>query len=77
MPIEIKNFEEFRNIASRAVECRVVRSGKKGSAKIKARTRRYLYTYVVKENENIDELIESIRDLCKNIVEIGSEKSEK
>ncbi|MGC9147988.1 MAG: hypothetical protein ACP5GI_00870 [Sulfolobales archaeon] len=76
MPIEIKSLEEFIQVASRAIECRVVRGGNKKIPKIKARTRRYLYTYVLKENENIDDIINKIRDVCKNIVEIGSEAKE-
>ncbi|MEL9929332.1 MAG: hypothetical protein QXJ51_00400 [Sulfolobales archaeon] len=71
MPIEVKDLNKFIEIASRAIECRVVRGGEKRSSKIKARTRRYLYTYVVKE-EDLEGLISKLKEVCKNLVEIGS-----
>lgn len=71
MPVEIKDLNKFLEIASRAVECRVVR--KDDGGKIKVRTRRYLYTYVVSK-ENFDEILEKIKEVCKNLIEIGAEK---
>ncbi len=73
MPVEIKDLEEFIKIASKAIECRVVRGDGKRSSKVKARTKRYLYTHVLKEGEDINDIINKIRDVCKNIIEIGSE----
>ena len=71
MPVEIKDLDKFLEIASRAVECRVVR--KESGGKIKARTRRYLYTYVVNDKD-FDKILEKVRETCKNIVEINVEK---
>jgi hypothetical protein len=71
MPVEIKDLNKFLEIASRAVECRVVR--KDDGGKIKARTRRYLYTYVVSK-ENFDEILEKIKEVCKNLIEISAEE---
>ncbi len=43
MPVEIFNEDEFLEIAKRAKECRVKRSG--NSVKLKLRTSSKLYTY--------------------------------
>lgn len=67
MPIEITDLEEFLKIAGRASECRVVRGE---TPKIKARTRRYLYTYVVREGD-LEAIISRLKEVCKNITEIG------
>ncbi len=70
MPKEVKSKEEFLKIVERAEECRVKlsRTGGKNSdrkvLKVKARTKRYLYTIVF---ENVDEGIEfakSLKDKC-------------
>ncbi len=67
MPVEIFDKEKFIEIAKRAVECRVKRIEKEGIAKVKARTKRYLYTIKVK----LDELEEFLKKLeCNRIVEI-------
>ncbi|MEM1702230.1 MAG: 5'-nucleotidase [Desulfurococcaceae archaeon] len=47
MPVEIKNIDEFIKITERAIECRVVKNTKRNLAKIKARTKRYLYVIKV------------------------------
>ena len=82
MPIEVRSREEFLRVVERAEECRVKEStrrieGDGGSKrvrvlKIKARTKRYLYTIVF---ENVDEGIEfakSIKDKCKSMVIVDS-----
>ena len=51
MPVEIKDKEEFKKIAEKAIECRVKKDEKKGIVKIKARTKRYLYTIKLKSDE--------------------------
>ena len=66
MPIFIDNEEKFMEIAKRAIECRVKKLEKKGIAKIKARTKRYLYTYIVK----LSELEDFLKRLpCKSVKE--------
>ncbi|MEM4971133.1 MAG: hypothetical protein QXE01_07780 [Sulfolobales archaeon] len=68
MPIFLKDLEEFKKVAEKAIECRVVRDKKKNVGKLKARTKRYLYTYVV-PLEKLDEVMKNIK--CNNIVEIS------
>ncbi len=59
--------EKFVEIAKRAIECRVKRIEKEGIAKVKARTRRYLYTIKIK----LDELEEFLKRLeCNRIIEV-------
>ncbi len=67
MPIEVRNKEEFIKITERAIECRVVKNEKKGIAKVKARTKRYLYTIKVKLDE-LNDLLKEVK--CNKIVEI-------
>jgi len=69
MPIFVQDKEKFLEIAKRARECRVKRLEKKGVAKIKARTKRYLYTMVV-QLDKLDEVLSEIRQVCKNVVEL-------
>ncbi|HDD25848.1 MAG TPA: 5'-nucleotidase [Acidilobales archaeon] len=67
MPIEIKNEEEFLKISERAIECRIKKNVKEGIAKVKARTKRYLYTYKIP----LDKLEEFKKKLkCAEIVEL-------
>ncbi len=73
MPIFLKDLEEFKRVAEKAIECRVVRDKKRNVGKLKARTKRYLYTYVV-PLEKLDEVIKNIK--CNNIVEISKGKVE-
>ncbi|MEM2203010.1 MAG: hypothetical protein QXI22_01475 [Sulfolobales archaeon] len=68
MPVFVKDLEEFKKYAEKAVECRVVRDRKKNVGKIKARTKRYLYTLVV-PLDKLDDIIKSIK--CSNMVEIS------
>ena len=67
VPIEVRDVEEFARIAERALECRVKRARKDGVAKIKARTKRYLYTLKVKEDE-LDDVLSKIK--CKKVVDL-------
>jgi len=67
MPIEVKNVDEFLEIAKRALECRVKRG--KDYVKLKLRTKRYLYTLKVKP-ENVDEILGKVKELNVKIVEL-------
>jgi len=71
MPIFLKDLEEFKKVAERAIECRVVRDEKKKVGKLKARTKRYLYTYIA-PLEKLDEIVKGIR--CQNIVEVSKKR---
>ncbi len=63
MPIFISSEEEFLEAAKRALECRVKRIEKKGVAKVKARTKRYLYTYIV-ALDKLNELLNKLKNIC-------------
>lgn len=67
MPVEIKDKSAFKEIASRAVECRVKKDRKSGMVKIKARTKRYLYTIKLPEDE-AKKFLEEIK--CQKVVNI-------
>jgi len=67
MPIEIYDKEEFIAISERAIECRVKKLEDEGIAKVKARTKKKLYTIKVKLDE-LDDFLKKLK--CKNIVEI-------
>jgi len=69
MPIFVSDEAKFLEIAKRAIECRVKRVEKEGKAKIKARTKRYLYTYIV-PLDKLEETLAKVREVCKNIVEV-------
>ena len=71
MPIFLKDLEEFKKVAERAIECRVVRDEKKKVGKLKARTKRYLYTYIA-PLEKLDEIVKGIK--CQNIVEVSKKR---
>lgn len=68
MPVFVKDLEEFKKYAEKARECRVVRDQRKGVGKIKARTRRYLYTLVL-PLEKLDAALKEIR--CSSMVEVS------
>ncbi|MCE4614548.1 MAG: 5'-nucleotidase [Desulfurococcales archaeon] len=70
MPVELKypdQWDKFKEKAGKALECRLVKKEKKGIAKIKARTKRYLYTVKV-PLDKADELVNELG--CENLVEI-------
>jgi len=67
MPVEVKSVEEFLEVASRAIVCKVKKG--KDYVKFKARTKRYLYTLKVPA-EKEGEVREKIGDKCRNIVEV-------
>jgi len=64
MPREVKDPDEFIKISERAVECRVVKLEEEGVAKVKARTRRYLYTIKIPLSE-LEEFLKKLK--CSNI----------
>lgn len=68
MPVEVYDRSKFIEISSRAELCRVVRREKEGVAKVKARTKKYLYTIKIPINE-LEEFIKQLK--CKELVEIG------
>lgn len=68
MPMEVTDRELFKEIASRAIECRVYRDVKRGIAKVKARTRRRLVTIKISLDE-VDSFLQELN--CANIVEIS------
>lgn len=68
MPVEIYDKNKFIEISSRAEVCRVVKKEKENIAKVKARTKRYLYTIKIPINE-LDEFLKQLK--CKEIVEVG------
>ncbi len=68
MPVEVYDRSKFIEISSRAELCRVVRREKEGIAKVKARTKRYLYTIKIPVNE-LEEFIKQLK--CKELVEVG------
>ena len=70
MPIEVKDPEEFVRITERASECRVVRREKEGIAKVKARTKRYLYTIKVPLNQ-LDDFLKRLK--CQNVRDVTKE----
>lgn len=68
MPVFVKDPEDFKKYAEKAIECRVVRDRKRNVGKLKARTKRYLYTLVV-PLDKLDEILKGIK--CSNIVEVS------
>jgi len=72
VPVEVTNLELFAEIAKRAVECRVKRVRKSNVVKVKARTKRYLYTYKTTEDK-LQEVLSKIQ--CKQVVDVDKEKS--
>ncbi len=72
MPVEIKDLDEFVKITERASECRVKRSRReKGVVKVKARTKRYLYTYKTSEDK-LSEVLSKVK--CKKIIDADTGK---
>jgi large subunit ribosomal protein L38e len=74
LPVEITDLNVFAEIARRAIECRIKR-GKGNTVKVKARTKRYLYTYKTTEDQ-LQDVLNKIQ--CKNVVDVDKKvKSQK
>ncbi len=69
MPIFISDEKEFLDIAKRATECRIKKNEKEGIAKVKARTKRYLYTFIV-NLDKLNDFLNKLKNVCSNIKEI-------
>lgn len=69
MPVFISDEEKFFSIAKNASECRIKRIEKKGIVKLKARTKRYLYTYII-PSDKANTVIERLKTICKSLVEV-------
>lgn len=67
MPVEVRDLARFAELTKTAIECRVKRVGKSGTVKIKARTKRYLYTFKTTEDK-LDEVLKQL--YCKNVVDV-------
>ncbi len=68
MPVEVTSLEKFVEITERALECRV-KKAKGGVVKVKARTKRTLYTYKTTEDK-LQEVLGKVK--CKKIVNIDT-----
>lgn len=68
MPIFISNEDKFYEIAKNAIECRIKKNEKKNIVKLKAKTKRYLYTYIV-TNDRASSAIEKLKNVCKSVKE--------
>jgi len=73
MPVEVKDFERFKEITRRALECRVKKARKGDIVKIKARTKRYLYTYKVKKDK-LNDVLGKLE--CRKIVYVDEGRVE-
>ncbi|MEM0075644.1 MAG: 50S ribosomal protein L38e [Nitrososphaerota archaeon] len=71
MPRQVFDAKLFKRLIEKADEIRVVRL--KDAVKVKARTKKSLYTYVAEPSE-ADRLL---RNLSKPVVEIGAKKEDK
>ncbi|ADM28343.1 50S ribosomal protein L38E [Ignisphaera aggregans DSM 17230] len=69
MPIFVSDEKEFLDVAKRAIECRVKKNEKEGIAKVKARTKRYLYTFVI-GLDKLNDFLNKLKNVCSNIKEI-------
>ncbi|WFO75682.1 5'-nucleotidase [Desulfurococcaceae archaeon MEX13E-LK6-19] len=67
MPKEITDRDKFMEIVERAEEIRVKKLEKEGIAKVKARTKRYLYTIKIPLDQ-LDEFLQKIKE------KVGEEK---
>ncbi len=65
--MEITSLEEFIKITERAIECRVKKVRKSNVVKVKARTKRYLYTYKTTEDK-LEEVLSKVK--CKKIIDV-------
>lgn len=71
MPVEVRDLEKFVEITSRAIECRVKRVRKSNVVKVKARTKRYLYTYKTTQDK-LDEILSKVK--CPKIIDVDEGK---
>lgn len=69
MPVFVPDENRFIDIAKNSIECRVKRLEKKGIVKLKARTKRYLYTYIA-SLDKAETLIGKLKSVCKSIKEV-------
>lgn len=67
MPVEIADLEKFVRVSERAEECRVKRVRKSNIVKVKARTKRYLYTFKTTEDK-LGEVLAKVK--CKKVVDL-------
>jgi large subunit ribosomal protein L38e len=70
MPVELYSLDEALKVAPKAIECRVKRTTRDGKAKVKLRTKRYLYTLKVDPSQ-VDDVISKLG--CKNVVDVDAE----
>jgi len=70
MPVELYSLDEALKVAPKAIECRVKRVTRDGKAKVKLRTKRYLYTLKVDPSQ-VDDVISKLG--CKNVVDVDAE----
>jgi len=64
MPCEIHSVDDFLKLSSNAIECRVKRL--KDTAKLKLRTKKYLYTYKISLAE-VDGIIKALKCPIKEV----------
>jgi len=70
MPVELYSLDEALKVAPKAIECRVKRTTRDGKAKVKLRTKRYLYTLKVDPSQ-VDDVVSKLG--CKNVVDVDAE----
>jgi len=70
MPVELYSLDEALKVSPKAIECRVKRTTRDGKAKVKLRTKRYLYTLKVDPSQ-VDDVISKLG--CKNVVDVDAE----
>jgi large subunit ribosomal protein L38e len=83
MPKEVYSVEEFLEVAKRASECRVKLGYRRKETeegrrriqvlKVKARTKRYLYTLVFEDISKGLEFVKKLKDVCPNLVVLDEE----
>jgi len=74
VPVELKSVEEFIEVTGRALECRVKKSkGDSDIVKLKARTRRVLYTIKVPADK-VEEILSKVK--CPKIVFVDEDRVE-
>ncbi|ADL18881.1 hypothetical protein ASAC_0474 [Acidilobus saccharovorans 345-15] len=73
MPVELLSVDDLVKVAQKALECRVKRVTRDGKAKIKVRTKRYLYTYKVDPSQ-LNDVLSKLN--CKKVVDVDQEIAE-